>query len=522
MEEWVKKLQENAKINTRNQRASLKNLETQIKQLTKEFHAKTANEIPNSSVGQCKAVYANNEAPIDNTSSNETNEVSFIANNKAQVVQETKVLSCQLLPKELNPGSFTLPYTIGSLNFYVMADLGASVNVIPKSMFEHVKLTNLKKTDMLVEMVDMTKRVPTGIVENVIVKIDKFLFPSDFVVIEMINTRNETMILGRPFLSSIHAEIDVFNKEISLGIGDDRATFDMDKKIHNFTTLVGKIYMVNSIHKDESSTSNNALSYKSPQFEKSNNMHHENNNDNYMQERSSKKARMLKPDTNIASTHFCKLVKQNCNGILKKKHKWDCLSFLDFLLVRYGNAQGNDLIWDSRLRDYPFKEWLLTKAGHIDISEPVKKALLKSWLIDSFREELVKDPRSRSFDDYKWMFDLEIDQLADEYELGIGKKGHMLEYIWENCKKVQVDNTYWWHDHGLEKNERQESGLDIKEYDLPDVHVETFEVKRYSFNSGHGFICVTKEIGDTLPLGRENGSRFGEMIRKEVDTGRKA
>ncbi|GJU61730.1 hypothetical protein Tco_1243565, partial [Tanacetum coccineum] len=71
--------------------------------------------------------------------------------------------------------------------------------------------------------------------------------------------------------------------------------------------------------------------------------------------------------------------------------------------------------------------------GHIDVSEPVKKSILKSWLIDCFREELVKDPRSRSLDDYKWMFDLEIDQLADEYELGIGKKGHMLDDIWENC-----------------------------------------------------------------------------------------
>ncbi|GKD94945.1 hypothetical protein Tco_1374782 [Tanacetum coccineum] len=97
----------------------------------------------------------------------------------------------------------------------------------------------------------------------------------------------------------------------------------------------------------------------------------------------------------------------------------------------------------------------------------------------------------------------------------------MLDYIWENCKKVHGDNTYWWHDHGLEENERQERGIDIEEYDPPEVHVETFEVKRYSFNSGHSFICVTKEIGDTLPLGRENGSRFREMIRKELDTGGK-
>ncbi|GKF13790.1 hypothetical protein Tco_0055252 [Tanacetum coccineum] len=56
MEEWVKKLQENAKINIRNQAASFKNLETQIEQLTKEFHTKTANEIKNPSLDQCKAI----------------------------------------------------------------------------------------------------------------------------------------------------------------------------------------------------------------------------------------------------------------------------------------------------------------------------------------------------------------------------------------------------------------------------------------------------------------------------------
>ncbi|GJU84503.1 hypothetical protein Tco_1292049 [Tanacetum coccineum] len=61
---------------------------------------------------------------------------------------------------------------------------------------------------MLVEMADMTKKVPMGIVENVLVKIDKFLFPSDFVVIDMLEAHNETMILGRSFLATIHAEIN--------------------------------------------------------------------------------------------------------------------------------------------------------------------------------------------------------------------------------------------------------------------------------------------------------------------------
>nr|GEU41485.1 hypothetical protein [Tanacetum cinerariifolium] len=191
-----------------------------------------------------RIVYANDEAPIDKTP------------NEAQVASKEEDAQTKVL-------SFQLPL-----------DLGASVNVIPKSMSEHLKIENLKKIDMLVEMAYMTKRTPIGIVENILVKIDKFLFPSDFVVMDMLTSHNETMILGRPFLATIHAEIDVFNKEISLGIGDDKITFDMDKKIYNFITPL-------------------------------------------RMGRSSKKGRILKPDTNTQSAHFCKPVKQFCNGILK-------------------------------------------------------------------------------------------------------------------------------------------------------------------------------------------------------------
>ncbi|GJY93047.1 hypothetical protein Tco_0508829 [Tanacetum coccineum] len=119
------------------------------------------------------------------------------------------------------------------------------------------------------------------------------------------------------------------------------------------------------------------------------------------------------------------------------------------------------------------------------------------------------------------MFGLEIDQLADEYELGIGKKGHMLDDIWENYRKVQGDNTYWWNDQKSEEEERQKLGINIEEYDPLMVHVETFEVKRYSFDTGQSFIYVIKELMDALPMVRENGSRFRDMIRKEVDSGRR-
>ncbi|GJW75030.1 reverse transcriptase domain-containing protein [Tanacetum coccineum] len=205
-EDWMKKLQENTNMNIRNQNAALKNLETHVEQLKKDFHAKAAKEAPNSStlIGHCKAIFADNGAQNDEICSNETKElhiVSFISGCDVKVSKRENegssgVLPCQLPPKELNPGSFTLLCTICSLNMYALADLGASVNIVPYSMFKNLKLTNLKKTTMFVEMTDMSKKAPMGIVENVLVKIDKFIFPYDFVVIDMLGNPYETLILA--------------------------------------------------------------------------------------------------------------------------------------------------------------------------------------------------------------------------------------------------------------------------------------------------------------------------------------
>ncbi|GJZ71662.1 putative ribonuclease H-like domain-containing protein [Tanacetum coccineum] len=85
MEEWMKKLHESTKVNTRNQNASLRNLETKIEQLAKDYQARDANKVPNPSIGHCKAIFANDDAPNDETYSNGTNElheVSFIVRNR--------------------------------------------------------------------------------------------------------------------------------------------------------------------------------------------------------------------------------------------------------------------------------------------------------------------------------------------------------------------------------------------------------------------------------------------------------
>ncbi|GJY61911.1 copia protein [Tanacetum coccineum] len=160
--------------------------------------------------------------------------------------------SSETLPSiETNPGSFTLFCTIGNLKIYAMADVGTGINMIPKSLFEHLKLDNLKKTNMVIEMGNMTKRTPLGIAENIPVKIDKFLFHSDFVVIDTLKEPDETILLGRPFLATIHAQIDVFRGEISLGVGNEKVKFDMNGEICHSRVPLEKIYMESTIQESE-------------------------------------------------------------------------------------------------------------------------------------------------------------------------------------------------------------------------------------------------------------------------------
>nr|GEV13759.1 hypothetical protein [Tanacetum cinerariifolium] len=122
--------------------------------------------------------------------------------------------------KEVKYGEFGRPNNNGNGSRYRI-EFRDSVNIMPRSMFNHLKLTNLKMTNMLVEMADMTKRDLVGIVENILVKIDKFVFLFDFVIIDMPGNLSEITILGRHFLATIHAQIDVFHGEISLGIRED-------------------------------------------------------------------------------------------------------------------------------------------------------------------------------------------------------------------------------------------------------------------------------------------------------------
>ncbi|GJV09815.1 zinc knuckle CX2CX4HX4C containing protein [Tanacetum coccineum] len=78
-------------------------------------------------------------------------------------------------------------------------------------------------------MADNTRTTPKGIVENLLVRIDKFNFPVDFVILDMVEDLRIPIILGRPLLARAHAKVDIFRKSISLEVGNEKVIFKIKK-----------------------------------------------------------------------------------------------------------------------------------------------------------------------------------------------------------------------------------------------------------------------------------------------------
>nr|GEZ15773.1 hypothetical protein [Tanacetum cinerariifolium] len=97
---------------------------------------------------------------------------------------------------------------------------------MPFSMFKRLGLGNPKPVNMVIEMADKSMQSPKGIVENVRVKIHKFIFPVDFVILNVIEDDKVLIILGRPMLATAHARIDIFRGKISLEVGTEQTIFN--------------------------------------------------------------------------------------------------------------------------------------------------------------------------------------------------------------------------------------------------------------------------------------------------------
>ncbi|GKC96627.1 zinc knuckle CX2CX4HX4C containing protein, partial [Tanacetum coccineum] len=140
-----------------------------------------------------------------------------------------------------------------------LADLGASVSIKPFSMFKRLVLGKLKPVNMIVEMADRTTQVSKGIIENLLIKIDNFIFPVNFVILDMVEDFRMSLVLGRPLLATTHMEIDVFRKHISLEVGNEKLLFEMEDNINETTIPIESVCVVKDVKNNNEDESFNIL-----------------------------------------------------------------------------------------------------------------------------------------------------------------------------------------------------------------------------------------------------------------------
>ncbi|GJT58694.1 putative reverse transcriptase domain-containing protein [Tanacetum coccineum] len=186
-----------------------------------------------------------------------SDEVSSITSNEVDRADDNtpNIAPCRLT-KELSPGSFLLPFNINSHNLYATTTLDAKDNIMPQRVYEYLGLDKLRDTSTLENTTGTIE--PLGTV-NIFVKFGELEFLCNFVI----KMAEDVIILGRPFLESTRAQIDVFNEEISFEIGSKKFKFNIDSY-----QIIEKIYMVDIAQEEETfnplEIGIDLFSYKSP------------------------------------------------------------------------------------------------------------------------------------------------------------------------------------------------------------------------------------------------------------------
>ena len=164
-----------------------------------------------------------------------------ILSKKKKIVEErivnltatcSAIIQRSLPAKMKDPGSFTIPCPIGKYEFKkALCDSGASINLMPLLVVRILSLGELIPTAITLQMADRSMARPEGFLEYVLVKVGKFIFLVDFVIMKMEEDTQVPLLLGRPFLATGVALIDVQKGELTLRVGDEAMHFNLNKSL---------------------------------------------------------------------------------------------------------------------------------------------------------------------------------------------------------------------------------------------------------------------------------------------------
>ncbi|GJS30829.1 reverse transcriptase domain-containing protein [Tanacetum coccineum] len=145
------------------------------------------------------------------------------------VSENCSAIILKKLPEKLeDPGQFLIPCTFSELKCKALADLGASINLMPFSVYTKLGLPALQSTRMTLELANCSLCVPKGIARDVLVPVGRLTFPADFVVVDFECDYRVPLIFGRPFLRTARVLIDVHGEELVIRDGMERIVFKPD------------------------------------------------------------------------------------------------------------------------------------------------------------------------------------------------------------------------------------------------------------------------------------------------------
>ncbi|XP_071926164.1 uncharacterized protein [Coffea arabica] len=159
------------------------------------------------------------------------------------------IIQNKLPPKLKDPGSFSIPCTIGNVDFSkALCDLGASVSLIPLTVARQLGLHEIKRINITLQLADRSIRYPLGVLENVLIKVQKFIIPVDFVVLDMEEDISMPIILGRPFLATAGTIIDVKNGKLKFQVGEEEVEFNLNE-MEKYPSFTDHAYSIGTIDK---------------------------------------------------------------------------------------------------------------------------------------------------------------------------------------------------------------------------------------------------------------------------------
>ncbi|XP_073279490.1 uncharacterized protein [Primulina huaijiensis] len=231
LDQMMSKFISSTETRLQNQDGSIKGLEIQIGQLAKMIASREPGTLPSNTETKpkerVKAIELKSGKVLETREKEKTQTLDeHTATSKGKSSNTTPTPTAQ--PKIVIPPPFPAALKKAKLDAqFALCDLGASINLMPFSVFRKLGLGEPKPTRMSLQPADRSVKYPRGVIEDVLVKVDKFIFHADFVVLDMEEDMEMPLILGRPFLATGKALLDVQEGKLRLRVGEEEITFDV-------------------------------------------------------------------------------------------------------------------------------------------------------------------------------------------------------------------------------------------------------------------------------------------------------